>query len=102
MNKRMKKAQIMAEMAESMEINKKTAALFFKKLQDLIKQQLSRSGPGEFIIPGIIKLKAVKKPATKEREIINPFTKQPMTVKAKPASKKVKSTALKALKDLIY
>jgi nucleoid DNA-binding protein len=102
MNKRMTKSSVIKTISEEMEVNRKTASLFFHKLQELIKQQLSRSGPGEFIIPGIIKLKTVKKPATKEREMINPFTKQPMTVKAKPASKKVKSTALKALKDLIY
>jgi hypothetical protein len=43
----------------------------------------------------------VKKPATKDREGINPFTKEKTIFKGKPASKKVRATALKALKDLI-
>ena len=46
-------------------------------------------------------LKAVKKPATKDREGINPFTKEKTIFKGKPASKKIRATALKALKDLI-
>ena len=53
------------------------------------------------MIPGLLKLKAVKKPATKDRPGINPFTKQPITIKGKPASKKIRASALKALKDLI-
>jgi nucleoid DNA-binding protein len=43
----------------------------------------------------------VKKPATKERQGINPFTKEPITIPAKPASRKIRSTPLKALKDLV-
>jgi hypothetical protein len=73
----------------------------FDKLQELIKKQLSARGPGEFVIPGLLKLKAVKKPATKDREGINPFTKEKTIFKGKPASKKIRATALKALKDLI-
>ena len=53
------------------------------------------------MIPGLLKLKAVKKPATKDRPGINPFTKQPITIKGKPASKKIRASALKSLKDLI-
>jgi nucleoid DNA-binding protein len=53
------------------------------------------------VIPGLVKLRVVKKPATKERQGINPFTKEPITIPAKPASKKVRATALKNLKDLV-
>ena len=50
---------------------------------------------------GVIKMKVVKKPATKEREGINPFTKEKMIFKAKPASKKVRVLPLKSLKVLV-
>jgi len=83
------------------ELDKKSVARVFDKLQELIKKQLGSRGPGEFVIPGLLKLKAVKKPATKDREGINPFTKEKTIFKGKPASKKVRATALKALKDLI-
>ena len=56
---------------------------------------------GEFVIPGFVKMSVVNKPATEARSGINPFTKEPITIPAKPASKKVRATALKALKDLV-
>jgi nucleoid DNA-binding protein len=56
---------------------------------------------GAFMIPGFVKLKVVVKPATKARKGINPFTKEEMTFKAKPARKVVKVMALKTLKDAI-
>jgi len=99
--KRMTKAQVIGELSEMSELDKKSVARVFDKLQELIKKQLGSRGPGEFVIPGLLKLKAVKKPATKDREGINPFTKEKTIFKGKPASKKVRATALKALKDLI-
>jgi nucleoid DNA-binding protein len=47
----------------------------------------------------MVKLRVVDKPATEERQGINPHTRQPMTIAAKPASRTVRATALKALKD---
>jgi len=58
-------------------------------------------GPGLFTLPGLLKMKVVKKPATKAREGINPFTKEKMVFKAKPASKKVRVLPLKSLKALV-
>ena len=99
--KRMTKAQVISEIAQYSELDKKSVGKVFEGLTDLIKKQLGPRGPGEFVIPGLLKLKAVKKPATKDREGINPFTKEKTVFKGKPASKKVRATALKALKDLI-
>ena len=99
--KRLTKAQVISELSELAELDKKSVSRVFDKLQELIKKQLGARGPGEFVIPGLLKLKAVKKPATKDREGINPFTKEKTIFKGKPASKKVRATALKALKDLI-
>ena len=99
--KRMTKAQVIGEIAQYSELDKKSVSKVFEGLTDLIKKQLGPRGPGEFVIPGLLKLKAVKKPATKDRPGINPFTKQPITIKGKPASKKIRASALKALKDLI-
>jgi len=70
-------------------------------LAGLIGKNLGQDGPGVFTIPGLMKLTVVHKPATEEREGINPFTKEPTIFKAKPASGKVKIQPLKALKDLV-
>jgi len=99
--KRLTKAQVIAEISNSTELDKKSVTRCFDSLQDIIRKQLTGRGPGEFVIPGLVKLRVVKKPATKERQGINPFTKEPITIPAKPASKKVRATALKNLKDLV-
>ena len=67
----------------------------------IVAGQLGKRGPGEVILPGLLKLNVVDKPATPKHEGINPFTKQPMTYKAKAASKVIKVRPLKALKDSV-
>lgn len=99
--KRLTKAQVIAEVAAATDLDKKSVTRVFESLSEIIKKQLSPRGPGEFVVPGLVKLRVVKRPATKERQGINPVTKEPITIAAKPASKKVRATALKALKDLV-
>ena len=54
-----------------------------------------------FNVPGLMKIKVVRKPATKARKGINPFTGEETMFKAKPARNVVKVTPLKALKDMV-
>ena len=56
---------------------------------------------GMFVLPGFAKFVVIKKPARPAREGINPFTKEPTTFAAKPASKAVKARPAKAIKDAI-
>ena len=49
----------------------------------------------------MIKVRVVKKPATRARKGTNPYTGEEMMFKAKPARNVVKVTALKALKDMV-
>ena len=56
---------------------------------------------GIFVLPGLVRMVVVKKPATKERKGINPFTGQPTVFKAKPARKVIKARPVKAAKDAI-
>ena len=68
-------------------------------LQQIITAHMKKQGPGEFIMPGILKMKLKYKPATKARKGVNPFTGEPTTFKAKPARNIVKITPLKKLKE---
>jgi DNA-binding protein HU-beta len=68
-------------------------------LTDLGHKELKKRG--EFVLPGFAKFVVVKKPARPAREGINPFTKEPTTFAAKPASKAVKARPVKAIKDAI-
>ncbi len=62
-------------------------------------KELKKSGA--FLIPGFAKFVVIKKPATKEREGINPFTKEPTVFKARPARKIVRARPVKAAKDAV-
>jgi DNA-binding protein HU-beta len=93
------KSEIVATICKDAELSRKQVAAVFESLNGQIKKSL-RSG-GLFTLPGLLKLKVVKKPATKAREGINPFTKEKMVFKAKPASKKVRALPLKSLKAFV-
>ena len=56
---------------------------------------------GVFLVPGFAKFVVIKKPATKERSGINPFTKEPTIFKAKPARKIIRARPVKAAKDAV-
>jgi len=56
---------------------------------------------GAFMVPGLAKFIVIKKPATKARKGINPFTKEPTVFKAKPARKIVRARPVKAAKDAV-
>ena len=93
------KSEIVAQITKDTELSRKQVAAVFESLNGIIKKSLR--GPGLFTLPGLLKMKVVKKPATKAREGINPFTKEKMMFKAKPASKKIRLLPLKSLKALV-
>ena len=96
------KSEIFRHIAEDTGLTRKDVAAVFDSMSGLIKKNLAgRGGPGTFTVPGLMKLRVVKKPATKARKGINPFTGEETVFKAKPASKVVKIAALKGLKDMV-
>jgi nucleoid DNA-binding protein len=100
-NKRMSKSQFVTTLAEKSGLTKKQATSALDAINAMVAQQLGKRGPGEVLIPGLLKLNVVDKPATPQHEGVNPFTKAPMTYKAKPARKVIKVRPLKALKDAV-
>ena len=100
-NKRMSKTQFVTAVAEKSGLTKKQASAALEAVNAVVVRELGSKGPGEVILPGLLKLSVVKKPATRQHEGINPFTKQPMTYKAKAARKVVKIRALKTLNDSV-
>ncbi len=97
--KRMTKSQLIEAVANESGLSKKQASAAIEGLDKVVARQLDEKG--EVSIPGLVKLNVVTKPATPEREGINPFTKQPTTFKAKPERKVVKARVFKGLKDSI-
>ncbi|MHC5209343.1 MAG: HU family DNA-binding protein [Planctomycetota bacterium] len=95
------KSEVYREVSEKTGLTRKQVGEVFDTMAGLIKKDLGNRGPGVFTVPGLIKVKVVKKPATKARMGTNPFTGEQMMFKAKPARKVVKTQPLKALKQMV-
>lgn len=95
------KTELINFITERSDQARKVVSSVLDGLFDAVASQMTQRGSGEFILPGLIKLKRIKKPATKARKGINPFTGEETIFKAKPAKNIVKARALKKLKNLI-
>jgi len=93
------KSEILATISKETELSKKQVGAVFDSLSGAIKKSLRSHGL--FTFPGLLKMKVVKKPATKARKGTNPFTGEPMMFKAKPARKIVRARPVKAAKDAV-
>ena len=93
------KSDILAAISKDTGLSKKQVSAVFDSLNTVIRKSLKSNGL--FTLPGLAKMKVVKKPATKAREGVNPFTGAKMTIKAKPASKKVRVRSLKNLNEMV-
>lgn len=93
------KSEIITQISDKTDLTKKDVGAVFDQLNAIIKKSLKSAN--EFSMPGLMKIRVVKKPATKARLGKNPFTGEEITIKAKPARKAVKVTALKGLKDMV-
>jgi nucleoid DNA-binding protein len=99
--KPMTKSAIYAGLAESTGLSKKDVSNVLDALTTMIEAQLGNKGPGVFNVPGLMKIVVQRKPATKARKGINPFTGEEQMFKAKPARNVVKIRPLKGLKDMV-
>jgi nucleoid DNA-binding protein len=99
--KPMNKTEIVAHLTEATGLTKEQVSGLFDELAKLIDKNLDEQGPGVFAIPNLLQIKVVRKPAVEAHMGINPFTKQEMMLKAKPAQNVVKLVPLKGLKDMV-
>jgi len=96
---RQNKTQMLQQIADATELSKKQVQAVLDELTNVIEAHVKKKGIGEFVLPGLLKITTVKKPATKARKGINPFTGEEVMFKAKPASTSVKVRPLKKLKE---
>jgi nucleoid DNA-binding protein len=101
--KAMTKTQMISEIAEDTELSRKEVSAVFGSLETIIERHIKKGAVGHCTIPGLMKVKTVKKPARKaQKNVPNPFRPgELMDVAAKPASTKVKVLPLKKLKDMV-
>ncbi len=96
------KAQLIASIAEETELTKAQVKAVFESLGEHAERHLMKRGSGELTIPNLgVKVRRVRKKATKARMGRNPFTGEEVKIAAKPARNVVKVTALKGLKEMI-
>jgi nucleoid DNA-binding protein len=94
------KTQIVDSIATSTELSRKQVASVLEALTGVIEGHIKKNAVGEFVLPGLLKVTTVRKPAVKARKGINPFTKEEVMFKAKPATTVVRIRPLKKLKDM--
>jgi len=101
MAKLMLKSEFIQKIADqhSNGLTRKDIKGIIESLASVGYKELNRTGA--FFVPGFAKFVVVKKPATKARKGINPFTKEPTIFKAKPARKVVRARPVKAVKEAV-
>lgn len=99
---KMTKTSILNEIAGNTGLSRKQVSDVMAELELVIERHVKKRAIGEFTLPGLLKIKTVKKPAQKARKNVpNPFKPgETMDVAAKPASVRMRITPLKKLKEM--
>ncbi len=97
----MSKSTMLKTITDVTALGKKDVVAVLDCFAQLIEKHVKSGGPGTFVMPGMLKISVVKKPARPSRKGVNPFTGEEITIKAKPAYKAVKIKALKKLKEMV-
>lgn len=98
---KMTKTAILNEIATNTNLSRAQVSSVMDELESVIERHIRKRSAGEFTLPGLLKIKAAKRPATKKRMGRNPATGEEIVIPAKPATTRVRVTALKKLKDMI-
>jgi nucleoid DNA-binding protein len=96
----MSKAQVIGEIVEKSGLAKKDVQNVFDQLLQIVERELGKNGPGEIVVPDLVKLRVKVVPGRPEHVGVDPFTKQQRTFPARPESRKVRASVAKRLKDL--
>lgn len=96
----MTKSALLAALVDASDgLSRKQVKAVMECLVEIGHKELKHQGV--FTVPGFAKFTVIKKPATKARKGINPFTGEPTVFKAKPARKVVRARPVKAAKDAV-
>ena len=95
------KTQLYTNLVEATGLTKKQVDDVLQALRDQIAEAVSKNGPGQITLPGLLKVLRHHKPATKKRQVRNPATGEMVWTGPKPATSVIKLRALKALKEMV-
>ena len=95
------KGDVFRSISDMIGVHRRDVASVFHALGSLIKVDLSKNGAGSFKVPGLMRITVKRKPATKAHMGTNPFTKEQVMFKAKPARNVVRVRPLAGLKEMV-
>lgn len=95
------KSELLNAIAETSGVAKKDVGAVLDVLASVIESHIKKGAIGHFTLPGLLKIKTIRKPATKARKGINPFSGEETMFKAKPARTAVKILPLKKVKEMV-
>ncbi len=93
------RSSLIAHLAEATAMEVRAVRTFMAAFEATMLASVHKKGIGSFTLPGLLKVTVINVPAKKKRRGIDPFTKVEREFAAKPASVKIKTRALKKLKD---
>jgi len=93
------KSSLATHVAEQSGVELKSVKSVLASLESAMLASVHKKGLGEFTLPGLLKVVVHNVPAKKKRMGKDPFTGVERMFAAKPASVKIKTRALKKLKD---
>ena len=93
------KSTLIAHLVETAQVDAKAVKAVLAALESAILASVHKKGAGEFTLPGLLKIGVLQVPAKKKRFGKDPFTGQERWFEPKPATVKIKTRALKKLKD---
>ena len=100
-NMLMDKTQFVAAFVQQSGLTSKQARSAIRTINAIIAQQLGKQGPGQVLIPGLLKLMVVEKPSSPQHDGVNPFTQERTIYPAKAARKVLRARPLKALREAL-
>ena len=95
------KSGLVSHISQHTGVDTKSTRAVLEALEQTMHSAVSKKGAGLFTMPGAFKMTATAVPAKPKRKGIDPFTGQEKMFAAKPASRKIRATALKKLKDML-
>ena len=93
------RTSLIAHLAATAAVDAKIVKAVIASLEATMLASVHKKGLGSFTLPGLLKVNVINVPAKKKRTGLDPFTKVERMFAAKPATVKIKTRALKKLKD---
>lgn len=96
------RVEILQQLSDRTGLKRVEVEAVFDEMAQIIKSHMKKQGSGEVLVPKLgLKIRKIRKKATKKRVMVSPLTGQEVVIPPKPVRDDVKVIALKPLKEAI-